>query len=112
MLSRPPAIPTVAVLSVTALTAVCFFFGANDIAGIGSTGRSVDFNTLGYVLGCFAAIFTLYMFLVSDNKSRATLLYADWRPIGARSLVGWLTAASWMLGAFHLWFWSLDLTRP
>lgn len=111
-LEHPPVVPVIGVLAVLSFVAVCFFLGDADLMRIADTGRAIDFNTIGYVTGCFVAVLSLYVFLVSDNKARATLRYADWSPIGARSTVGYLTAASWIMGAAHMYFWALDLTRP
>lgn len=110
--SYPPVAHIVGVLLVTAFTAACFPFGSWDVIGIGGTGRDVDVNTIGYASGCFVGILMLYLFLVADNKKRATLRYSDWRVVTARKAVGWLTFGSWVFGAVHLWFWALDLTRP
>ena len=89
-----------------------FWLGARVEVGIASTGREVDFNTLGYVVGCFVSIWVLYLFLRSDRQARSTLRYNDWPGIGARTLMGWMTLCSWLGGALHLWFWAQDLTRP
>ncbi|WP_419841674.1 hypothetical protein [Candidatus Poriferisodalis sp.] len=92
-------------------TLLSFLLGARVEYGIAATGREVDFNTLGYLIGCFVSILTLYLFLKADNKARATLRYNDWRP-SARKMVGWATFGSWVFGALHLWYWAQDLTRP
>lgn len=110
--SHPPIIQAALCATVLLVVAACFVLGAGDLIRIGDTGRAVNYNTVGYVFGCFGGIFALYLFLVADNRSRATLRYADWRPFGARRSVGWITVASWAMGAAHLWFWALELTRP
>ena len=95
-----------------ACTALSFAIGGRAGVAILSTGRELDFNTLGYFLGCFVSIGTLYLFLTADNQARATRRYSEWRFIKARTAVVWLTLGSWMLGALHLLSWARDLTRP
>ena len=97
---------------VLAFTLMSYWLGARVEVGIASTGREVDFNTLGYVVGCFVSIWVLYLFLSADRQARSTLRYNDWRPVGALTLIGVTTLCSWVAGAAHLWFWAQDLTRP
>ncbi|WP_420626186.1 hypothetical protein [Candidatus Poriferisodalis sp.] len=92
--------------------AASFWLGSRVEIGILDTGREVDFNTLGYVVGCFVNIAVLYRFLKADGKARATRRYSEWRYFGAKKVVNALTLCSWLLGALHLLFWARDLTRP
>ena len=110
--ARPSAVRFGLCLAVLAVTAVSFWVGAGAEVGIGSTGREADFNTVGYVAGCFASIFVLFLLLREENRRRAGLNYDDWRPVPVRALAVWVTFAAWALGGLHLWFWVLDLTRP
>lgn len=87
--------------------------GGVKLMGILSTGRDIDFNTIGYAVGCFVSILALYLFLSRDRKARETLRYTDWPgPLGARTMAVTSTLASWLVGGLHLWFWAQDLTRP
>lgn len=108
----PPKASFAAAAAVLAFTLFSFWLGARAEVGIASTGREIDFNTLGYLVGCFISIWMLYLFLRADRQARSTLRYNDWPGIGARALIGWLTLCSWLGGALHLWFWAQDLTRP
>ena len=108
----PPLASFAAVVATLIFTAVSFWIGSRAEIGILSTGREIDFNTFGYVVGCFVSIGALYLFLTADNKARATRRYSEWRFIKARTVVVWLTFGSWALGALHLLFWARDLTRP
>lgn len=108
----PPLASFAAVVATLIFTAVSFWIGSRAEIGILSTGREIDFNTFGYVVGCFVSIGALYLFLTADNKARATRRYSEWRFIKARTAVVWLTFGSWTLGALHLLFWATDLTRP
>ena len=110
--ARPPAAMFVACVMTLFFVVVALWFGDRVEIGIGGTGREVDFNTLGYVVGCFVSILTLYLFLREDRKARDKLRYNDWGWLGARTVAVWLTLASWLLGGLHLWFWAQDLTRP
>ena len=108
----PPLASFVAVAATLAFTVFSFWIGSRVEVAILSTGREVDFNTLGYVVGCFVSIGALYLFLTADSKARATRRYSEWRFVKARTAVVWLTFGSWTLGALHLLFWARDLTRP
>ncbi len=108
----PPKTSFAAAAAVLAFTLFSYWLGARAEIGIANTGREVDFNTLGYLAGCFASIWILYLFLRADRQARSTLRYNDWLGIGARALMGWMTLCSWVGGALHLWFWAQDLTRP
>jgi len=110
--SRPPTGWLAGAAATLGFTAVCFWIGSATVFAIGSTGREIDFNALGYFAGCFVSILMLYRFLVADNQARNTDRYSDWQVLGARRVIGWMTFAGWVLGAVHLWFWVLDLTRP
>lgn len=110
--ARPPLVSFAAVVATLAFTALSFWIGSRVEVAILSTGREVDFNTLGYIVGCFVSIGALYLFLAADNKARATRRYSEWRFVKARTIVVWLTFGSWTLGALHLLFWARDLTRP
>ncbi|WP_428118882.1 hypothetical protein [Candidatus Poriferisodalis sp.] len=92
--------------------AISFWLGSRVEIGILDTGREVDFNTLGYIVGCFVNIAVLYRFLKADGRARATRRYSEWRYFGARKAVNILAFGSWSLGALHLLFWARDLTRP
>lgn len=108
----PPKASFAAAVVVLAFTLASYWLGARVEVGIAGTGREVDFNTLGYVVGCFVSIWMLYLFSSADQQARSTLRYNDWRPVGARTLIGVTTLCSWAAGAAHLWFWAQDLTRP
>ena len=108
----PPLASFAAVAATLAFTALSFWIGNRVAIGILSTGREVDFNTFGYVAGCFVSVLALYLFLTADNRARATRRYSEWHFAKARTAVVWLTFGSWALGALHLLFWAKDLTRP
>ena len=108
----PPLATFLAVVVTLAFVLVSFWLGNRAEIGILNTGREVDFNTLGYVVGCFVSIAVLYQFLKADGKARATRRYSEWRYFGVRKVVNLLTLCSWLLGALHLLFWARDLTRP
>ncbi|MCY4518279.1 MAG: hypothetical protein OXB99_13690 [Acidimicrobiaceae bacterium] len=108
----PPKTSFAAAAVVLAFTLCSYWLGARAEIGMANTGREVDFNTLGYLAGCFVSIWMLYLFLRADGQARSTLRYNDWPGIGARVLMGWMTLCSWVGGALHLWFWAQDLTRP
>ncbi|WP_419552434.1 hypothetical protein [Candidatus Poriferisodalis sp.] len=67
--------------------AASFWLGSRVEVGIPDTGREVDFNTLGYIVGCFVNIGVLYRFLKADGKARATRRYSEWRLCGATKTV-------------------------
>ena len=92
--------------------AASFWLGSRVEIGILDTGREVDFNTLGYVVGCFVSSFVLYLFLREDIKARSTHRYSDWGLWRARTAAVWIAFLTWLGGLAHLWFWATDLTRP
>jgi len=108
----PPVFSLAALVVVVAFTVVAFWLGHRASIGILDTGRSVDFNTLGYVVGCFVSIVALFRFLRADQRARDTRMYQSWRFGNARRIALWLAVSSWTLGAVHLLFWARDLTRP
>ena len=111
--ARPPLAPFLVCIAVFVFVVLALRLGEVNVSGILSTGRDIDFNTIGYGVGCFGSIGVLYWFLRDDRKARDTLRYTDWRgPISARPTAIWLTFASWIGGGLHLWFWAQDLTRP
>ena len=67
-------------------------------------------NLVGFLTGSVLGIANLTVFLVLDNKARATNMYSDWRP-SPRRVVPYLALTSWMIGACHIFFWAQDLTR-
>ncbi|WP_419552441.1 hypothetical protein [Candidatus Poriferisodalis sp.] len=108
----PPVASFAAVVVTLVFVAASFWLGDRAEIGILETGREVDFNTFGYVVGCFVNIGVLYRFLKADGKARATRRYSEWRLFSARQAVVWMTLSTWALGAAHLIFWARDLTRP
>jgi len=108
----PPVFSLTALVVVVAFTAFAFWLGHRASVGILDTGRSVDFNTLGYVVGCFVSIVALFRFLRADQRARDTRMYSGWRFGSARRIALWLAVSGWALGATHLLFWARDLTRP
>ena len=108
----PPVASFAAVAAVLAFTLVAFWLGDRVEIGILETGREIDFNTFGYAAGLFVSIFAMHRFLKADGKARATRRYSEWRLLKARSVVVWITLASWLAGVAHLLFWARDLTRP
>ena len=108
----PPVFSLAALGVVVAFTIGAFWLGHRASIGILDTGRSVDFNTLGYVVGCFVSIVALFRFLRADQRARDTRMYQDWRFGNARRIALWLAVSGWVLGAAHLLFWARDLTRP
>jgi hypothetical protein len=67
-------------------------------------------NMMGFVVGSVFGTASLALFLVSDNKRRATRMYGDWTP-SPRRYVPWLALISWAVGAWNIFFWALDWTR-
>ena len=111
--ARPPVAEFAACVATLIFVAVSLRLGGVELIGVLNTGRDIDFNTIGYVAGCFVSIFVLYLFLRKDRRARDTLRYTDWPgPFGARTMAVTLTLASWLFGVLHLWFWAQDLTRP
>ena len=111
--ARPPAVQFAACVATLIFVVISLRLGGVKLMAILSTGRDIDFNTVGYVVGCFVSILALYLFLSRDRRARDTLRYTDWPgPVGARTLAVTLTLASWLVGGLHLWFWAQDLTRP
>ena len=76
------------------------------LAGIGGPQS----NIAGFVVGSILGTASLALFLVSDNKRRATRMYGDWTP-SPRRYVPWLALASWAVGAWNIFFWALEWTR-
>jgi hypothetical protein len=76
------------------------------LAGIGGPQS----NMVGFVVGSILGTASLALFLVSDNKRRATRMYGDWTP-SPRRYVPWLALASWAVGAWNIFFWALEWTR-
>lgn len=110
--ARPPVFSLAALVTVVAFTVAAFWLGHKASIGILDTGRSVDFNTLGYVVGCFVSIVALFRFLRADQRARDTRMYQSGRIGSARRIALWLAVGGWALGAVHLLFWARDLTRP
>lgn len=111
--ARPPAFEFAACVATLIFVVAALRLGGVELIGVLNTGRDIDFNTIGYVVGCFVSIFVLYLFLRRDRRARDTLRYTDWPgPFGARTMAVTLTLASWLFGVLHLWFWAQDLTRP
>lgn len=108
----PPILSFTAAIAVLAFTLVSFWLGDRVEIRILQTGREVDFNTFGWIVGCFVSIAVMHRFLKADGKARATRRYSEWRLLSARQAVVWMTVATWALGAAHLLFWAWDLTRP
>lgn len=111
--ARPAAVQFAACVATLIFVVISLRLGDLKLMGILSTGRDINFNTIGYVVGCFVSILALYLFLSQDRRARDTLRYTDWPgPFGARTMAVTLTLASWLVGGLHLWFWAQDLTRP
>ena len=67
-------------------------------------------NLVGFFTGSVLGIANLAVFLVEDNKRRATKKYNDKQP-SPRKYVPWLALTSWAVGAWNIFFWALELTR-
>ena len=67
-------------------------------------------NLVGFLVGSVLGTANLAMFLAVDNKRRATHRYGDWG-ISPRKVVPWITLASWVIGAWNVYFLALELTR-
>ena len=67
-------------------------------------------NLVGFLTGSVLGIANLTVFLVLDNKARATNMYSDLTP-SPRRVVPYLALTSWMIGACHIFFWAQELTR-
>jgi hypothetical protein len=68
-------------------------------------------NLLGFLTGSVLGTANLAVFLVIDNKRRATRRYSDWT-FSPRKVVPYLALIAWTIGAWNVFFWALDLTRP
>ena len=96
---RPPA-ALVATASLLCLVALMFAYRAGATA-----------NLLGFVTGSVLGVFNLAAFLVVESKRRATHRYSDWKP-SAKTIVSVLTLTAWAIGAWNVFFWALEVTRP
>ena len=67
-------------------------------------------NLVGFFVGSVLGIANLAVFLVEDNKRRASGMYEDKTP-SPRRFLPWLALTSWAVGACHIFFWALELTR-
>jgi hypothetical protein len=83
-------------------------FRGSPLLGGALSGPSA--NLVGFLTGSVLGIANLAVFLVLDNKARATNMYSDWTP-SPRKVVPYLALTSWVIGACHIFFWAQDLTR-
>ena len=67
-------------------------------------------NLLGFFSGAVIGTGNLAVWLVSDNKRRATKKWTDW-PIPSKPVITCTALASWTLGAWNVFFWALEVTR-
>ena len=79
--------------------------------GLPFTDRSGDRNLIGFLIGSFSSTGVLGIFLIEDNKRRATFRYVDWSSISPRFLVPCFTLFSWLMGLVHVFFFAKELTR-
>lgn len=96
------------VLFVTALLLVLVTLILAIVAG--KLGLSAA-NLLGFLTGSVLGTANLAVFLVIDNKRRATRRYSDWT-FSPRKVVPYLALIAWTIGTWNVFFWALDLTRP
>ena len=73
--------------------------------------RSGDQNTVGFLVGSVLGTAMLGVFLIQDNKRRATMRYSDWSLFSPRAVAPYITGVTWALGVTHMFFWAKDLTR-
>ena len=90
------------------LASLDLLFRGSPLLGGALSGPSA--NLVGFLIGSVLGIANLAVFLVLDNKSRATNMYSDWTP-SPRRVVPYLALTSWMIGACHIFFWAQELTR-
>ena len=96
---RPP-VALVATAGLLCLMALVFSVRAGATA-----------NLFGFVTGSVLGVLNLAAFLVVESKRRATHRYSDWKP-SAKTIVSVLTLTAWAIGAWNVFFWALEVTRP
>ena len=100
---RPSAV-LVGTASLLLLMALVFALMAGVLENAG-------FSLVGFLTGSVLGTANLAAFLVVDTKRRAGKKFADW-PISAKTITKVLTLASWAVGAWNIFFWALEWTRP